>query len=67
MLENFLAVLKHQNLQLMRYKVHYNIPASPGNFIGRTAHIAVLDCEQFVEKFVLTCLAPYFADLQLHQ
>eukprot|EP00800_Vazella_pourtalesii_P016362 TRINITY_DN4703_c0_g1_i2.p1 TRINITY_DN4703_c0_g1~~TRINITY_DN4703_c0_g1_i2.p1 ORF type:complete len:144 (+),score=36.32 TRINITY_DN4703_c0_g1_i2:205-636(+) len=66
MLENFLAVLKHRNLQLVRYKVHYNIPPSPGNFIGRSAHIAVLDCEQFVEKFVLTCLAPYFADSRLH-
>ncbi len=30
------------------------------NFIGRAAHIAVLDSELFVEKLVLVAVAKYF-------
>ncbi|KAH9589995.1 hypothetical protein MS3_00010308 [Schistosoma haematobium] len=45
---------------VVRYDVHYNLTNSANTLIGRAAHIAVLDSEIFLEKFICVSGAKYF-------
>ena len=47
--------------RLIRYDVHHAIaPHSANSIIGRAAHIAVLDSEIFIEKFLSVSALKYF-------
>ncbi|VDO08927.1 unnamed protein product, partial [Rodentolepis nana] len=45
---------------VVRYDVHYEPQASANHFIGRAAHIAVLDSDVFMEKFFCVSAAKFF-------
>ena len=45
---------------LVRYDVHHALPSNTNALIGRAAHIAVLDSELFIEKFLVTSALKYF-------
>jgi hypothetical protein len=45
---------------LARYDVHHALPSNTNALIGRAAHIAVLDSELFIEKFLVTSALKYF-------
>lgn len=62
MLTNLLTpILKSASCQLIRYDVHHAIPTHTANsIIGRAAHIAVLDSEIFIEKFLSVSCLKYF-------
>lgn len=47
-------------VDLVRVSVHHMLPTSTDSVIGRAAHIAMLDNDLFVEKFVLCYLVKYF-------
>lgn len=61
MMENLLTPLLTQpNRSLVRYSVYHCLPSSTNTFIGRAAHIAMLDSELFIEKLICTSAAKYF-------
>ncbi|XP_077971040.1 protein FAM135A-like isoform X2 [Styela clava] len=62
MLNNIMKpVLNKQKLNLVRYHVVHALPTANANtMIGRAAHIAVLDSEVFLEKFLLVAAIRYF-------
>ncbi|PIK43011.1 hypothetical protein BSL78_20128 [Apostichopus japonicus] len=43
-----------------RYDVHHNLQTSANTLIGRAAHIAFLDSELFLEKFLMVSAVKYF-------
>ena len=45
---------------LVRYDVQHALPSNTNALIGRAAHIAVLDSELFIEKFLVTSALKYF-------
>ena len=45
---------------LTRYDVHHALPSNTNALIGRAAHIAVLDSELFIEKFLIISALKYF-------
>lgn len=47
--------------KLMRFDVWHADAGGTNSLIGRQAHIAVLDCELFIEKFMTICGLKYFA------
>ena len=47
-------------MNLIRYSVYHNLPSSANSFIGRAAHIAMLDSELFIEKLLLVSALDYF-------
>lgn len=47
-------------VSLVRYDVHHALPSSANSLIGRAAHIAVLDSELFIEKFMVVTGLKYF-------
>lgn len=49
-----------QDITFIRYSAFHSLPSGTSNFIGRAAHIAVLDSELFVEKLILVSAAKYF-------
>lgn len=49
-----------ENLRLVRYDVFHALQNTANNLIGRAAHIAVLDSEIFIEKFVTVSALKYF-------
>ncbi|XP_037273022.2 protein FAM135A isoform X1 [Rhipicephalus microplus] len=49
------------DISLVRYDVHHALPSSANSLIGRAAHIAVLDSELFIEKFMVVTGLKYFA------
>lgn len=51
---------ENPNIVFKRYTSFHNLPSGTSNFIGRAAHIAVLDSELFVEKLILVSVAKYF-------
>uniref|UniRef100_A0A8C4Q3D4 DUF676 domain-containing protein n=1 Tax=Eptatretus burgeri TaxID=7764 RepID=A0A8C4Q3D4_EPTBU len=53
-------VLSSTTCQLVRYNVVHALPNTASTFIGRSAHIAVLDSEMFLEKFLLVRGLDYF-------
>lgn len=48
------------DISLVRYDVHHALPSSANSLIGRAAHIAVLDSELFIEKFMVVTGLKYF-------
>jgi hypothetical protein len=61
MINNLLEpILRNPSITFVRYNAFHNIPTSTNNFIGRAAHIAILDSELFVEKLILVSAAKYF-------
>jgi hypothetical protein len=61
MIKNLLEpILRNPSITFVRYNVFHNIPSGTNNFIGRAAHIAILDSELFVEKLILVSAAKYF-------
>ncbi|KAF8561726.1 hypothetical protein P879_09626, partial [Paragonimus westermani] len=53
-------LIKSTRTTVVRYDVHYSFGSSANNLIGRAAHIAVLDSEIFLEKFICVSAAKYF-------
>ncbi|XP_070396302.1 protein FAM135A isoform X4 [Dermacentor albipictus] len=51
------------DISLVRYDVHHALPSSANSLIGRAAHIAVLDSELFIEKFMVVTGLKYFANI----
>lgn len=45
---------------LVRYDIHHALPNTANSLIGRAAHIAVLDSELFIEKFLVVTGIKYF-------
>lgn len=54
-------MISRPELTLCRYDVHHALPNTANTLIGRAAHIAVLDSELFIEKFLLVCGLKYFS------
>lgn len=54
-------ILARSELTLIRYDVHHALPHTANALIGRAAHIAVLDSELFIEKFLLIAGLKYFS------
>uniref|UniRef100_S4RT00 Family with sequence similarity 135 member A n=1 Tax=Petromyzon marinus TaxID=7757 RepID=S4RT00_PETMA len=61
MIANLLGpVLASERCRLVRYDVVHALPNTANSIIGRAAHIAVLDSELFLEKFLLVRGLDYF-------
>lgn len=61
MVHNLLKpILARPDLKFVRYDVHHALPNTANALIGRAAHIAVLDSELFIEKFLLVSGLKYF-------
>ncbi|XP_066583283.1 protein FAM135A isoform X2 [Prorops nasuta] len=61
MVQNILyPVMSAPGVSLVRYDVHHALPPTANALIGRAAHIAVLDSELFIEKFLLVAGLKYF-------
>ncbi|XP_037933668.1 uncharacterized protein LOC119668283 [Teleopsis dalmanni] len=62
MVHNIVApILARPGLKLARFDVHHALPHTANTLIGRAAHIAVLDSELFIEKFLLIAGLKYFS------
>lgn len=53
-------VARDPSITFIRYDVHHALPNTANSLIGRAAHIAVLDSELFIEKFLTVCGLKYF-------
>lgn len=61
MVHNILApILSRSDSTFVRYDVQHALPPTANSLIGRAAHIAVLDSELFIEKFLLVAGLKYF-------
>lgn len=61
MVHNILGpIMNNDNVTLVRYDIHHALPSTANALIGRAAHIAVLDSELFIEKFLLVVGSKYF-------
>uniref|UniRef100_A0A672RLN2 Family with sequence similarity 135 member B n=1 Tax=Sinocyclocheilus grahami TaxID=75366 RepID=A0A672RLN2_SINGR len=61
MINNLLQpLLSAPNCRLIRHNVFHALPNTANTLIGRAAHIAVLDSELFLEKFLLVAGLNYF-------
>ncbi|XP_078675526.1 protein FAM135A-like isoform X1 [Branchiostoma floridae x Branchiostoma belcheri] len=61
MINNILQpVVNNPDVNLVRYDVIHSLPNTANSLIGRAAHIAVLDSEIFIEKFMLVTGLQYF-------
>ena len=61
MVHNIVApMLARSELTIARFDVHHALSHSANALIGRAAHIAVLDSELFIEKFLLVAGLKYF-------
>ncbi len=63
MMQNILEPLRQARVNLVRVSVDHSLPVSANSIIGRAAHIAMLDSELFIEKFVSLHLSQYFLDV----
>lgn len=62
MVSNLLdPLMSAPHAKLIRYDVHHALSSNANALIGRAAHIAVLDSELFIEKFMVVCGLKYFA------
>uniref|UniRef100_A0A7M5V817 DUF676 domain-containing protein n=2 Tax=Clytia hemisphaerica TaxID=252671 RepID=A0A7M5V817_9CNID len=62
MLDNIMGTLMIQEeINIVKYSVYHPMASSANTFIGRAAHIAMLDSELFLEKFILVTANKYFA------
>lgn len=53
-------VINSPDTTLVRYDIHHALPNTANSLIGRAAHIAVLDSELFIEKFLVVTGLKYF-------
>lgn len=53
-------VINSSETTLVRYDIHHALPNTANSIIGRAAHIAVLDSELFIEKFLVVTGLKYF-------
>ncbi|KAK6632544.1 hypothetical protein RUM43_013312 [Polyplax serrata] len=53
-------VINSSDTTLVRYDIHHALPNTANSLIGRAAHIAVLDSELFIEKFLVVTGLKYF-------
>ncbi len=60
MIQNIVEPMRQAKVNLVRVSVDHSIPTSANSVIGRAAHIAMLDSELFIEKFVVLHLSQYF-------
>lgn len=60
MAQNILEPMQQAKVNLVRVSVDFAMSTSANSVLGRAAHIAMLDSELFIEKFVLLHLAQYF-------
>ncbi|XP_054285656.1 protein FAM135A isoform X2 [Macrosteles quadrilineatus] len=61
MVHNILyPIISKPEVTLVRYDVHHALPNTANSLIGRAAHIAVLDSELFIEKFLVVTGLKYF-------
>lgn len=61
MVHNILdRLLASDTAELVRYDIHHALPNNTNSMIGRAAHIAVLDSELFIEKFLVIAVLKYF-------
>jgi len=61
MVHNILSpILGKGEVNFVRYDVHHALPNTANSLIGRAAHIAVLDSELFIEKFLVVTGLKYF-------
>jgi hypothetical protein len=61
MVHNILSpILSKTEVNFVRYDVHHALPNTANSLIGRAAHIAVLDSELFIEKFLVVTGLKYF-------
>jgi hypothetical protein len=62
MVNNILQpIIYKSDINFVRYDVFHALPSNAtNNLIGRAAHIAVLDSELFIEKFVTVAVIKYF-------
>lgn len=54
-------LMSASHVKLIRYDVHHALSSNANALIGRAAHIAVLDSELFIEKFMVVVGLKYFA------
>ena len=61
MLNSMIApVVNNPDITLVRYDVNHTLGTSANTLIGRAAHIAFLDSELFIEKFMMVSALNYF-------
>ena len=61
MVHNILyPIICKPEVTFVRYDVHHALPNTANSLIGRAAHIAVLDSELFIEKFLVVTGLKYF-------
>lgn len=61
MLDNIMnPLLIQEEINIVRYSIYHPMATSANTFIGRAAHIAMLDSELFLEKFILITASKYF-------
>jgi len=61
MVANLLQPIVYKSdIEFVRYDVFHALPNTTNTLIGRAAHIAVLDSELFLEKFMLVVGLKYF-------
>ena len=53
-------IVNRPGVRLVRYDIHHALPSNTNTLIGRAAHIAVLDSELFIEKFLIVAALKYF-------
>lgn len=53
-------IVNSATTKLIRYDVFHALPNTANTIIGRAAHIAVLDSELFIEKFLLVVGLKFF-------
>ena len=63
MMQNILTPLREGKVNLVRISVDHSLPSSANSVIGRAAHIAMLDNDLFIEKFVSLHLSQYFVEV----
>ena len=62
MVANILTpVVNNPKCKLVRYDVFHALNSNANTMIGRAAHIAVLDSEIFIEKFLAVTGLAYFS------
>ncbi|XP_050524395.1 protein FAM135A isoform X2 [Daktulosphaira vitifoliae] len=61
MVNNILCpIINKPEVTFIRYDVHHALPNTANSLIGRAAHIAVLDSDLFIEKFLVVTGLKYF-------
>ena len=61
MVSNILQpIVFKSDITFIRYDVFHALPSNANTMIGRAAHIAVLDSELFIEKFITVAALKYF-------